>query len=231
MDRITIVSFKKYDVEELFNFIDSFYIGEGINKHLKKMTALDIGMIQAYVRKVLFSKYEEKKCFMYACVRQAKFMQSEENITFRDLYNNRNFWESNEAIKVCDGYSMYIDSLIKFFENNELTEQLNCFEVFLKNIMELENIINSNRRLKISMSIKKLHQNQEKLRQIQEKLRQNQEKLRQNQEKSCQNQGGLESSREKLCLKRIFPMPEQILISLGELKEEPIVDEEIGQVV
>lgn len=217
MDRITIVSKRYCDVEECFEFMDSFFTGEGINLYLKRMTGKDIGIIQSYVRKVLFSKYEEKKCFMYACVRQAKFMKSEENITFRDLYNNRKFWESNEAIKVCDGYSMYINSLIKFFENNELTEQLNCFEVFLKNIMELENIINSNRRLKISMSIKKLHQNQEKLRQIQEKLR--------------QNQGGLESSREKLCLKRIFPMPEQILISLGELKEEPIVNEDIGQVV
>ena len=61
MDRITIVSKRYCDVEACFEFIDSFFTGEGINLYLKKMTGKDIGIIQAYIGKVLFSRYEAIK--------------------------------------------------------------------------------------------------------------------------------------------------------------------------
>mgnify|MGYP003298605567 CR=1 FL=1 len=97
MDRITIVSKRYCDVEACFEFIDSFFTGEGINLYLKKMTGKDIGIIQSYIGKVLFSRYERERFFMYALVKQEKF-KIEEDIAFRNLYKNQKYYELLDSL-------------------------------------------------------------------------------------------------------------------------------------
>lgn len=203
MDRITIVSKRYCDVEACFEFIDSFFTGEGINLYLKKMTGKDIGIIQSYIGKVLFSRYERERFFMYALVKQEKF-KIEEDIAFRNLYKNQKFSDFNKDIRGHDGNSLYIDSLISFFERDELTEKFECFEEFLKNIQDLKDCMD--RKFKIRMNGKIPNYMYEK-------------KSKRINKKTPKR---LNKTVKKLRMKIKFQMPKAILLYIGEIEEEPV---------
>lgn len=201
MDRITIVSKRYCDVEACFEFMDAFFTGEGINLYLKRMSCKDVGRIQAYINRVLFSRYERERFFMYVLVKQEKF-KTEEDIAFRNLYKNQKFSNFNEDIKGHDGNTSYIGSLISFFERDELTEKLECFEEFLKNIQDLKDSMD--RKFKIRMNGKIPNYIYEK------KTKHINKKTPKHLNKTVKN----------LRMKIKFQIPKAILIYLGEIEEE-----------
>lgn len=148
MDRITIVSETERvnkEVEKFFAFCDSFTTGEGISAYLEKgITGRELGKIQHNIRAMFRTTYDRNKAFMYMYVKMFKNLNTE--LHFSDIYINVKFAEAAKLCRVHDGEFSFIDSLKKFYEENEKTELLMDFDQFVLEMYKVKMILGKNKR-------------------------------------------------------------------------------------